>query len=277
MTLKAVRGSGSPDRKTAIRQAILGGPILPTNLRLALPTIVVVIAQTAVGVAETSYVSSLGTQALVGVALVFPIWMLMGMMAAGGIGGGVAAAVSRAVGANRHEDATALVWHSLVLAILFGAAFTALMFLFGAKLYQSLGANGSSLAAELLYSRYIFLAAIPIWMVNLMSAALRGVGNVRTPAIVTLGGAIVLIPLSPAFIFGVGPLPGLGLAGAGIAVTIYYSVAAAYLIHYLAKGKSGLQLKFSPLRRVHFRAILGVGIVSALSTVQLNLTVILMT
>src|SRR5260221_14288912 len=153
MTLKAVRGSGSPDRKTAIRQAILGGPILPTILRLALPTIVVLIAQTAVGVAETYYVSSLGTQALVGVALVFPIWMLMGMMSAGGIGGGVAAAVSRAGGVNRDEDAAALVWHSLVLAILFGAGFPGVMFLFGANLFQSLGANGSCLAAALLFSR----------------------------------------------------------------------------------------------------------------------------
>lgn len=277
MSRATIRGSGSPDSKTVIRQAILGGPIFPTILRLALPTIIVLIAQTAVGVAETYYVSSLGTQALVGVTLVFPIWVLMGMMSAGGIGGGVAAAVSRAVGANRHEDATALVWHSLVLAILFGAAFTALIFLFGTKLYQSLGADGGSLAAARLYSRYIFLAAIPIWIVNLMSAALRGVGNVRTPAFVTLGGAVVLIPLSPAFIFGIGPLPGLGLAGAGVAVTIYYSVAAAYLIRYLAKGKSGLQLKLSPLRRVHFRAILGVGLVSALSTVQLNLIVILVT
>jgi putative MATE family efflux protein len=277
MTFATVRGADSSDRKVAIRQAILGGPILPTILRLALPTIVVLIAQTAVGVAETYYVSSLGTQALVGVTLVFPIWVLMGMMSAGGIGGGVAAAVSRAVGANRHEDATALVWHSLVLAILFGAVFTALMFLLGTKLYQSLGADGGSLAAALLYSRYIFLAAIPIWIVNLMSAALRGVGNVRTPAFVTLGGAIVLIPLSPVFIFGIGPLPGLGLAGAGVAVTIYYSVAAAYLIDYLAKGKSGLQLKVSLLTRAHFRAILGVGLVSALSTVQLNLTVILVT
>jgi putative MATE family efflux protein len=271
------RKSGSPDKKAVIRQAMLGGPILPTLLRLALPTIVVLIAQTAVGVAETYYVSFLGTQAIVGVALVFPIWMLMAMMSAGGIGGGVAAAVARAAGAGRHEDATALVWHALVLAILFGSAFTGLVLLFGAELYRSLGADESSLASALLYSGYIFLAAIPIWIVNLMSAALRGIGNVRIPALVTLGGAIVLIPLSPAFIFGVGPAPGLGLAGAGIAVTLYYLGAAAYLVQYLAKGKSGLQLRFSRLRWRHFKATLGVGSISALSTVQLNLTVILVT
>jgi MatE len=54
--------------------------------------------QTLVNVVETFYVSRLGTDALVGVALVFPVWMLMTMMAAGGIGGGGASAVARAAG-----------------------------------------------------------------------------------------------------------------------------------------------------------------------------------
>jgi hypothetical protein len=69
-------------------------------LRLALPTIVVLVVQTLVGVAETYFVSFLGTEALAGVALVFPVLMLVQMMSNAGIGG-VAAAVARAVGADR--------------------------------------------------------------------------------------------------------------------------------------------------------------------------------
>lgn len=71
-----------------MEQAILHGPVSATILRLALPTIVVLVAQTLVGVAEIYYVSRLGTDALVGVSVVFPVWMLMTMMSAGGIGGG---------------------------------------------------------------------------------------------------------------------------------------------------------------------------------------------
>jgi len=59
------------------RRAMLVGPILPTMLRLAFPTIVVLVVQTFVGVAETYFVSFLGTDALAGVALVFPVLMLM--------------------------------------------------------------------------------------------------------------------------------------------------------------------------------------------------------
>ena len=74
--------------KAIARTAMLTAPILPTLVKLAVPTIAVLVAQTFVGIAETYYVSFLGTDALAGVALVFPVLMLMTMMSNGGIGGG---------------------------------------------------------------------------------------------------------------------------------------------------------------------------------------------
>ncbi|GGC71318.1 MATE family efflux transporter [Chelatococcus reniformis] len=265
------------DPKAAARQAMLAGPILPTMLKLALPTVVVLVAQTFVGVAETFYVGFLGTDALVGVALVFPIAMLMAMMSNGGIGGGVAAAVARAVGAGRQHDADALVWHTLVLAVVLGLAFTAAILLAGPALYRALGGHGAALDAALLYSAFVFAGAVPAWIVNLLCAALRGAGNVRVPALVVLLGALALVPLSPALIFGLGPLPGLGVAGAGLAVTAYYTVAAVVLLGYMRGGRSGLTLRRSRLEARLFGDILGVGVISALSAVQINLTVILVT
>ena len=70
---------------------MLEGPILATLVKLAWPTVLVIVAQVFVGVAEMFYVSFLGTAALAGVTLVFPIMMLMSMMSNGGIGGGVSA------------------------------------------------------------------------------------------------------------------------------------------------------------------------------------------
>ncbi len=77
---------------------------------------VVLLVQTGVGVAETYFVSNLGTAALAGVALVFPALMLMQMMSNGGIGGGVSSAIARALGAGRNGDADALVLHAIVVA-----------------------------------------------------------------------------------------------------------------------------------------------------------------
>lgn len=265
------------EARLRVRAAMLQGPILPTLMRLALPTVGVLVAQTLVSVAETYYVAFLGADALVGVALVFPVWMLMTMMAAGGVGSGVASAVARAVGAGRHEDANALVFHALLIAAVFGLAFSIGVLALGGQLFRALGGSGAALDSALLYSRFIFVAALPIWIVNLLSAALRGVGNVRVPALVTLVGALILVPLSPGFIFGVGPLRGFGVAGAGIAVTLYYCGAAIAMIRYMMSGRSGLTLAATRPRWDLFRDILRVGVLSSINATLLNLMVLLVT
>ena len=259
------------------RAAILTGPVLPTVLRLALPTMTVLLAQTAVNVAEAYYVGFLGTQALAGVALVFPVFMLMMMMSNGGLGSGVASAVARATGAGHRHDADALVLHALVLAMIVGALFTIGAVWGGPALYETLGGRDESLNAALKYSNYLFAGAIPVWIVNFLAAALRGSGNVRVPAMVTLVGALVLIPFSPILIFGFGPIPRLGIAGAGIAFALYYGAAMLVLLRYMTTGRSGLVLKLAPLQGRLFKDILKVGLPTAFSTVLTNLTVILVT
>src|SRR3954463_10084389 len=86
-------------------RALLEGPIAATLLRLAWPNVVVMLVQSSVGLIEAYFVATLGTDAIAGVALVFPVLMLMQMMSAGAIGGGVSGAVARALGAGRRDDA----------------------------------------------------------------------------------------------------------------------------------------------------------------------------
>ena len=105
-------------------RALLEAPIAPTLLRLAAPNVLVMAVQAAVGLIETYFIGKLGTDSLAGVALVFPLVMLMQMMSAGAMGGGIASAIARALGAGRREDANALALHALVIALGFGAAFT---------------------------------------------------------------------------------------------------------------------------------------------------------
>jgi putative MATE family efflux protein len=209
--------------------------------------------------------------------MVFPVFMLMTMMSNGGVGSGVASAVARAVGAGRKDDADALVLHAIILAILFGAAFTLGTIRGGPMLYRALGGRSEALGAALQYSNYLFAGAIPVWIVNLQAAALRGSGNVRVPATVTLVGALVLIPASPLLIFGLGPVPRLGIQGAGIAFALYYCGAMLVLLRYMTSGRGGLTFKFVPLQGRLFLDILKVGIPTAVNTVLTNLTVILVT
>src|SRR5438034_9901825 len=102
---------------------LLEAPTASTLLRLAIPNMLVMLAQAAAGLVETYFVGKLGTDALAGVALVFPVLMLMQMMSAGAMGGGISSAIARALGAGRRRDANALAAHALAIAVGFGLLF----------------------------------------------------------------------------------------------------------------------------------------------------------
>lgn len=257
--------------------SFLEGPIATQMFRLAMPILVVLALNTLVGVAETWFVSFLGTDALAGVALVFPAFMLMLMMSNGGIGGGVASAVARAIGAGRKRDADALLTHAVVLAVLFGALFTATVWIWGPALFTRMGGEGKPLAAAILYANLVFLSAIPGWIATLLAAALRGAGNVRVPAIVAAAGSFVTLGLSPLFILGWGPVPRFGVAGAGIALTCLNVGSALALAAYLRLPDSPVRLVWARLETRLFGEILRVGLPSAVGTVLANLTVVVAT
>lgn len=256
---------------------LLEGPVAPTLLGLAWPVLVVLAMQTLVGVAETYFVSSLGTSAIAGVALVFPLFMLMTMMSNGGIGGGVSSAIARALGAGRSGEAEALAFHAVVIGLGFGALFSAGAWLGGPALFRALGAKGMVLANALLYSNTLFAAAVPAWLTNLLSSSLRGAGNVRVPAAVTAVGAATTLVISPVLIFGWGPAPRLGIIGAAVALNLFNVAAAATLLLYMRSRRAPLRLRSARLEWRHFRDILKVGLLSAAGTLTVNLTVVLTT
>jgi len=129
------------------------------------------------------------------------------------------------------------------------------------------------------YGHVIFSGAIFVWIVSLLAAALRGAGNTVAPAAVILLGVFVLLPLSPALIFGWGPFPRLGRGGSRLAVVVYYLVGAIVLIVYMRSARTSLHLPFDArlFKWRLFSDILRVGGLSAIGTIQANLTVVLVT
>ena len=273
-TLPAMRRAQDP---RTLR--LLTAPIAPTLVRLAVPTVLVMLFQSSVGMIETYFVGKLGTDALAGVSLVFPPLMLMQMMSAGAMGGGVSSAVARALGAGRRQDADALALHALVIAIVVGLVFSAAVLAGGRWLYSAMGGQGGSLAAALLYSNVVFAGVVLLWIFNSLAGVVRGTGNMLMPAYVSCIGAVLLIPLSPCLIFGFGPFPRLGIVGGGVAVVAYYLVGSIVFAAYLASGRSlvRLSLKLGRLRWSLFFEILRVGAVASLITVTTNLTIALTT
>src|SRR2546426_4052365 len=207
--VRAPAASRAGSRKDAVGPALdartrllLEGPIVSTLLRLATPNVLVMFVQASVGLIETYFVARLGTDALAGVALVFPVLMLMQMMSAGGMGGGISSAIARALGAGRRADADALVVHALAIAVGFGLLFMLAVLGGGRLLYRAMGGRGASLTAALTYSNVLFCGAILIWVFNSLASVIRGTGNMAGPAVVPSVGAAALSPPSPCLTFG---------------------------------------------------------------------------
>ena len=257
--------------------ALLRDPILPLLLRLAWPNMLVMLAQASTGLIETFWVARLGTGALAGMAMVFPGVMLMQMVSGGAMGGGISSAIARALGGRRPADADALVLHALVINGALGAACSAAVLTFGSALYRALGGSGESLAAALAYSNVVFAGTVILWLSNALASVIRGTGNMLFPAMVTIGGVVLLVPLSPCLIFGWGPFPQLGVAGGGAAMVAFYTGGVVAQGYYLLSGRAGVRLRLARLRWPMFRAILGVGAVAAVSSIQTNVTVALTT
>jgi putative MATE family efflux protein len=265
----------SPALLDARTRRLIEAPITGTLLRLAAPNVLVMVAQASVGLIETYFIGRLGTDALAGVALVFPVLMLMQMMSAGAMGGGISSAIARALGARRHDDADALALHALVIAVILGLVFMLSVLGGGSRLYAAMGGSDRSLAAALTYSNVIFASAILIWLFNSLANVIRGTGNMAVPAIVTCAGTAALVPLSPALIFGWGPFPRLDIAGGAVAVVSFYALGSLALLAYVATGRSVVRLSLhgQGVRWALFRDILRVGAVASLITIGTNLTI----
>jgi len=256
---------------------LLHGPIVPTLLRMAWPNVLVMLAQASTGLIETWWVSRLGLDALAGMALVFPGFMMMQMLSAGAMGGGISSAIARALGGGRHADADALVLHAIIVNLALGIAFSSLVLAFGPSLYRALGGDGASLDAALRYSNVVFGGTALVWLMNALASVIRGTGNMLVPSAAVCAGIVVLVPLSPCLIFGVGPFPALGIAGAGVAVISVTALTALALGAYLRAGRAIVRFQLVGLRWPLFADILRVGAVGSVSTLQTTLTVALTT
>ncbi|BAO94173.1 MATE family efflux transporter [Caballeronia insecticola] len=251
-------------------EAMLEAPIAPLLIRMAGPNMLMMLAQSSTGLVETWFLAKLGTDVLAGVAVVVPLLMLMQNMSHGSMGGGIASAVARALGAKHAALLDELARHALAMNIAIGALFSICLLSIGRPLYQELGAHGNALEAATSYGRILFAGLPFMWAMNAFAGVIRGTGNMAVPGAVICGGAVLLVPLSPCLIFGLGPLPQLGVAGGAFALDIYYAVGTLILGAYCVSGRNPARLVPGKLRWGPMRDILTVGAFACINPVLTN-------
>lgn len=263
----------------AARNPLLEGPILPTLLRLAAPNVVALTAGTCVVIAETSYIGRLGVEALAAMALVFPFIMLTMTMSGGAMGGGVASAVARALGANDVHRASTLAAHALIIGLTLGLFFMVGVLTFGPMLLEKMGGRGNVLAQAVAYINVFFLGATIPWLMNTMAGVLRGTGNMKLPSAMVLCSAVSQIILGGTLGLGLGPVPQFGMPGVAAGALLALSISTATMGWYLLSGRARVKpfVRGFRIQRAMFFDILKVGAVACFSPLQVVVTISIFT
>jgi len=208
--------------------------------------------------------------------------MLMQMLSAGAMGGGVSSAISRALGAGDEVRAEALARHAIAIGAMAGFFFSVFFLAFGSSVLSALGGSGPVLRAALTYINIALTGAALPWLLNTLASIVRGTGNMRVPSLALLASSALQIVLGGALGLGIGPFPRLGLAGVAAGLIVASTSSTLFLLWFLRSGRARVRVTLSslwaaPLQRDMFADILKVGAVSALGPLQVVLTVLILT
>jgi len=153
------------------------------------------------------------------------------------------------------------------------------MLLAAPSLFGWMGGRDKMLIDALAYANVAFGGAVCITVLNLLGNAVRGTGNMSLHAGVLVGCVIAHIALAPLLMFGYGPFPALGPAGAGWGLVIPFGVGSLIMIFYLRSSRSTIHLNFRGQvpQWALFADILKVGVPGLLNTSITNLSVVVLT
>lgn len=223
---------------------------------LAWPMIIANVLMNIGGLINLYYVRGLGVHATDAVG-----WgeMVIGIVfaIALGVSMGTTALVARAIGAGEERTAADATRQSLMLGVMLGVVTMCVLTVLGRPILLALGANAQSLPLGLTYYNWLMRGIVPFFIINTCAAAFRGAGDTRTP--LYLLGFLVLISFiaDSTLIWGLGPIPRLGVYGAGMGTFLmrfFGSMAFLYALsrsrHRLLTGTDSWRLDLDWARRL---------------------------
>jgi putative MATE family efflux protein len=254
------------------------GPVSRHILRMTPPMMVAFFAMTVFNLTDTWFVSRLGTRPLAAMGFTFPIVMVLHSLAMG-LGLGTSSCVSRAIGQGDHDKVQHLATYALLLTFLLLLVISVVAWVLVPGVVRMMGAAEETADLSILYIR-ILLVFAPVGILPMVgNNAIRATGDTFRPSLIMSVAAVVNVVLDPIFIFGLGPVPAMGVAGAALATGIarLFSCAwAIWLMHYRCRLLTARWTGLRELLRA-WGAVLHVGVPSAATNVLMPVTMGLIT
>lgn len=241
------------------------GSINKAIFLLAVPMIAEMIMESTFALVDMIYVSRLGVEAVAVVGLTEPVMMIIYSMAMG-LGMAITAIVARRIGEKDPKQASDAAFQAIVIAVAVATPLGFLGYQYSGVILRFMGATDSVIEQGSGFTEVMFAGNLSIFLLFLINAIFRGAGN---PAIamrsLILSNGLNII-LDPIFIFGLGPIPAMGVKGAAIATVIGRSCGVFYQLYHLLNGsgiiqltKENIVLRFHTIREIVFISAAGVG------------------
>lgn len=198
--------------------------------RIAIPASIGFLFNTLFNVVDSFYAGQLGTDALAGLALSFPIFFLI-IALSGGVGNGTSALSAIALGKRNNKEFHQLVLNATALSIIIGLIFGFSAPITVAPLFQLIGATGESLRLGVEYTETIFFGTVFFTLNFAFNGMLSSQGNTKPFRNYLILGFFLNLILNPLLIFGWFGLPALGVVGIALATIIVQAIGSVYLAY----------------------------------------------
>src|SRR6266567_3082046 len=239
---------------SAIREALRGshrdytvGPVGRSIVLLAIPMVLEMCMESIFAVVDIKWVSYLGPDAMATVGLTESMLTLIYALAIG-LSIGATAMVARRIGEHDTDGAARAAMQSVFLGLLVAIVLALVGAPLAPKLLGAMGAAPSDVEHGVWFTRIMLGCNVTVVMLFMINAIFRGAGDAAIAMRVLWLANALNIVLGPCFIFGLGPFPKLGIAGAAVATNIGRGTGAIYAFSRLIR-KGG---RFEITRR-HFR------------------------
>ena len=208
-------------------------PVLPLLLSMALPNVISMLVNSLYNIVDSLFVARISEDAMTALSLVFPIQNFSNAIAIG-FGIGINAMIALYLGAGDREKAEIAATHGFVLSLVHGVVMMAVSIAIMPGFLRRFTQDEGLIAAGITYSTIVFLFLV----VNMVSLAFekifQAVGRMKVSMVALITGCVCNILLDPVLIFGLGPVPAMGIAGAALATGIGQMLSVVvYLVVYL--------------------------------------------
>jgi len=243
---------------------LLEDPVAGTLKKMTIPMIYGMVLLMTFNLVDTFFVGLLGTKPLAAISFTFPITFTVISLTIG-LGIGTSAVIAKALGKGDHT----LAKNSGTAALYLTAAIVGLLayigYIFVDEIFILLGATQELLPLIHQYIDIWFIGSVCLIGPMIGNAILRASGDTKTPSVIMGSAGLINAVLDPIFIFGIGPIPAMGIQGAAIATLISWIFGLAFVLHILTVKRQLIHTKLLPLKELvsAAKSILHIGLPAA--------------